>query len=125
MYSSTDAAHDAAERDWQEMTADERTDAERAADDAYAAALYEQAERVYATAIAAEERRTAARLDRNPHADPTCKFCRGTGVVYDTVDYGSTTAQMPSTCECVEDVEDADSANWEPVIDYEPRRAGW
>mgnify|MGYP001559827448 FL=1 len=31
----------------------------------------------------------------------TCKFCHGSGTVYDTVPYGSTTAQMPSDCDCV------------------------
>ena len=40
---------------------------------------------------------------RNPHANPRCEYCHGTGIVYDMVDYGSTTVQMPSTCECVED----------------------
>ena len=93
-------------------------------DMAHAAALAEQAERVYATAIAAEER-CAAWLDRDPAADPACPMCHGTGVVKDWVDYGSTVVSMDSVCECVEDVEDADSANWEPVIDYEPRRVGW
>ena len=34
--------------------------------------------------------------------DPSCKACHGEGTVYDTVDYGSTTAQLPSWCECVE-----------------------
>lgn len=34
--------------------------------------------------------------------DPNCKWCRGSGIVYDSVSYGSTTAQLPSTCECVE-----------------------
>lgn len=92
-------------------------------DMAHAAALAEQAERVYATAIAAEERRTAAWLELNPAADPACKFCHGTGIVKDWVDYGSTVVSMDSVCECVEDVDDA--ANWEPVIDYEPRRVGW
>ena len=78
-----------------------------------------------ATAIAAEERRTAAWLELNPAADPACKFCHGTGIVKDWVDYGSTVVSMDSVCECVEDVDDADAANWEPVIDYEPRRVGW
>ncbi len=36
-------------------------------------------------------------------ADPNCKACYGSGTVYDTVPYGSTTAQMPSTCSCVEE----------------------
>jgi len=33
--------------------------------------------------------------------DHDCKLCHGEGVVYDTVDYGSTTAQMPEMCDCV------------------------
>jgi hypothetical protein len=39
---------------------------------------------------------------------PWCKQCHGSGVVYDTVDYGSTTVQMPSVCECVGEDEDDD-----------------
>ena len=35
-----------------------------------------------------------------------CRYCHGSGTVYDTVDYGSTTAQMPSDCE------DCISAGW-------------
>ncbi len=35
----------------------------------------------------------------NPH----CKFCHGSGTVYDSVDYGSATVQMPSWCGCVEE----------------------
>ena len=62
---------------WQEYQAD-TNDAEAAADDAH-----------------------AERLD--PHADPHCPYCHGSGTVYDSVDYGSTTVQMPSTCDCVED----------------------
>lgn len=34
-------------------------------------------------------------------ADKKCRSCRGTGTVYDWVDYGSTRVQMPSTCDCV------------------------
>lgn len=30
-----------------------------------------------------------------------CPYCRGTGTVYDTVDWWGATAQMPSTCDCV------------------------
>ena len=44
--------------------------------------------------------------------DPDCKLCRGTGEVFDSVDYGSTTASLPSFCDCVEmqvaDYEDID-----------------
>ena len=35
--------------------------------------------------------------------NPGCKHCRGSGTVYDTVPYGSTTAQMPSDCSCIEE----------------------
>jgi len=41
--------------------------------------------------------------------DPDCKFCRGEGMVYDTVDYGSTTAQFPTFCNCVEEQADEDT----------------
>jgi hypothetical protein len=34
--------------------------------------------------------------------DPDCKNCLGTGIVYDIVDYGSTTARLSSFCNCVE-----------------------
>lgn len=33
---------------------------------------------------------------------PNCIYCHGTGKVYDTVDYGSTTAQLESLCSCIE-----------------------
>ena len=68
---------------WQEYQAPDVSDAEAAADDA-------QAER------------------KHPHADPHCGYCHGTGTVYDSVDYGSTTVQMPSTCDCVEDDDDCE-----------------
>ncbi len=228
MYSSTEAAYDAAEREWAAMTEAERADVESAEQDAaeyeryererctptaeeaaaeaaYYAALTEQAERAQAAHIAAEwdsaeqEQRArfydaavaaieggngitirngnlttvasmvggVAQMEAfnasgqsvgatpfantvdllaacriiatlsawqllggedylNPAADPACPMCHGTGVVYDTVDYGSTTTQLPSVCECVTgDDDDADVAAWEPVIDYEPRRVGW
>lgn len=32
---------------------------------------------------------------------PGCKYCHGTGDVYDAVPYGSTTAWLPSLCDCV------------------------
>ena len=35
--------------------------------------------------------------------NPNCKFCHGSGTVYDIVDYGSTTASMPSDCGCVDE----------------------
>jgi hypothetical protein len=34
--------------------------------------------------------------------EPACPYCHGSGTVYDTVDYGSTTAQLESWCNCVE-----------------------
>ena len=34
---------------------------------------------------------------------PDCEYCHGEGTVYDTVDYGSTTAQLPNFCNCVEE----------------------
>lgn len=42
--------------------------------------------------------------------DSNCKYCHGTGIVYDSVDYGSTTASLPSFCDCVENqvLEDTD-----------------
>ena len=36
-------------------------------------------------------------------ANPNCKYCHGSGTVYDTVPYGSTTASLPSNCNCVEE----------------------
>jgi len=35
-----------------------------------------------------------------------CRSCHGSGLVYDVVDYGSTTARLESFCECVEDQAD-------------------
>ena len=34
---------------------------------------------------------------------PGCKYCHGSGEVYDIVPYGSTVAYLPSICICVED----------------------
>lgn len=47
----------------------------------------------------------------NPLADPTCTACYGTGTVYDSVDYGSTTVMMPSICECVDGDDDTEFCN--------------
>lgn len=33
--------------------------------------------------------------------DPNCKSCHGEGEAFDIVDYGSTTASMPTLCDCV------------------------
>lgn len=44
-----------------------------------------------------------------------CKFCHGTGIIYDIVDYGSTTARLPSFCDCVEDQVDDDTDNVELI----------
>ena len=43
----------------------------------------------------------------------SCSYCHGSGTVYDTVPWGSTTAQMPSTCECVHDSAPADATDEE------------
>jgi hypothetical protein len=32
-----------------------------------------------------------------------CRYCHATGLVFDVVDYGSTTARLESYCECVTD----------------------
>jgi hypothetical protein len=50
-----------------------------------------------------------------PNVD--CPHCHGWGTVYDTVDYGSTTAQLPSFCGCVEDQTDDDTDEIELVFD--------
>ena len=99
MISAGELAQDAERREWNAMTDDERA----AGEARYMAATYEQAERNQADAIAAEDTRLAGLVQVGPHtyADPQCEFCGGTGVVSDTVDYGSTTAQMESPCECV------------------------
>lgn len=46
--------------------------------------------------------------ERNPHANPKCPYCHGSGTVTDWVDYGSTTVPMESPCDCVLDGEAAD-----------------
>jgi hypothetical protein len=46
-----------------------------------------------------------------------CPHCHGTGMVYDIVDYGSTTARLPSFYECVEDQADEDTDEIELVED--------
>lgn len=50
--------------------------------------------------------------------DPNCTFCHGEGTVYDTVDYGSTTAQLPSYCDCVESQADEDTDDIEINIPF-------
>jgi len=95
-------------REWQEITASDAAQyaadvaADEAAEAAYYAALMAEAEAAQAAHIAAEDARVAALVQVGPYtyADPTCRQCRGTGVVSDTVDYGSTTAQNDSPCEC-------------------------
>jgi hypothetical protein len=32
-----------------------------------------------------------------------CKWCCGSGIVYDSVPYGSTSADLDSCCECIEE----------------------
>ena len=46
-------------------------------------------------------------------ADANCKACRGTGLIMDWVDYGSTQVSMPAICDCIfeqvpEGLEDAE-----------------
>lgn len=142
MIGAGELAQDAAEREWNAMTDDERNAllaqdaadadaaaqewlgitardaaqyaADVAADAAYYAAMMAEAERAQAAHIAAEDARVAALVQVGPYtyADPTCKACHGSGVVYDTVDYGSTTAQWESPCDCQIDylwaIEDGD-----------------
>ena len=133
MIGAGDLAQDAAEREWDAMTPEEQdallaqdaADAEAAAqewqeiaerdaaryaadedaDAAYYAALMAEAERAQAAHIAAEDARVARLVQMGPYtyADPKCRQCRGTGVVSDAVDYGSTTAQLESPCECAVD----------------------
>ena len=138
MIGAGDLAFDAAEREWKRMTDDERaaleadeaadyaayvewerrlleqTPEDAAAEVAYYAALMGEAEAAQAAHIAAEDARIAGMVQVGPYtyADPTCRQCRGMGVVYDTVDYGSTTAQWESPCDCQIDylwaIEDGD-----------------
>ena len=118
MIGAGDLAQDAAEREWERMTDSERIAALHAADAdadaAYYAAMMAEAERAQATHIAAEDARISGMVQVGPYtyADPTCRQCRGMGVVYDTVDYGSTTAQWESPCDCQIDylwaIEDGD-----------------
>lgn len=82
MIGAGELAFDAAEREWDAMTDDERAQAAH---------------------IARAEAQADAWVERNPAAHPKCPLCHGSGVVYDSVDYGSTTVQMPSMCECVDD----------------------
>jgi hypothetical protein len=102
----------AAALEWREST--ERDAAQYAADvtaDAeWEAAQMAEAERAQAPHIAAEDARIAGALVQvgpYTYADPKCRQCRGTGVVSDTVDYGSTTAQLESACDCAVDYMDA------------------
>jgi hypothetical protein len=94
------------ERDAAQYAADVAADA--AAEATYNAALMAEAERAQAAHIAAEDARIAETLVQvGPYvyADPKCRQCRGTGVVWDTVDYGSTTARLESPCDCATDYE--------------------
>jgi hypothetical protein len=49
--------------------------------------------------------------------NPNCNNCFGWGTIYDTVDYGSTTAQLPSFCACVEEQADEDTDEIELIFD--------
>lgn len=40
---------------------------------------------------------------------PDCRWCQGTGLVYDSVPYGSGGAMLPSFCGCVEEQADEDT----------------
>ena len=98
-----------AKRSMPELTDDELL--EMAMDDFNAAADDEieilDMESLYeweADAEAEAEDDAAKRID--PHADPHCRYCLGTGIVRDWVDYGSTVVSMDSTCDCVEVDED-------------------
>lgn len=109
MISAGDLAQDAEQREWERMSDDERAavEADEAAEDAYYAALMAEAEHAQAAHIAAEEARLAGLVQVGPYtyADPQCEFCRGTGVVTDSVPYGTGNVSMDSPCECVVDYE--------------------
>lgn len=48
--------------------------------------------------------------------DQNCEFCRGSGEIFDSVDYGSTTAQLPSFCGCVEEQVAEEYEDWDIVL---------
>lgn len=48
-----------------------------------------------------------------------CKACHGTGLVYDIVDWGATTAQMDSLCDCVLEQIEEENENEEVELDVE------
>lgn len=120
-----DDALDAALAAWNAMTPDEQAAAtqewhtataaeaaqyadDSAADAAHMAAYMAEAEAAQAAHIAAEEARIAGALVQvGPYiyADPTCRQCRGTGVVTDSVPYGMGNVSMDSPCECQVDYE--------------------
>ena len=86
---------------------DEMSDEARGAARHYAAQMAE-AEAAQAAHIAAEDARIAGTLVQvgpYTYADPQCRQCRGTGVVTDIVDWGSTTANLESPCDCQVDYE--------------------
>jgi hypothetical protein len=92
---------------WEERERFPVTTEEQEAEARYYAALQAEAEREQADAIAAEEARLARLVQVGPYtyADPQCKFCRGTGVVTDSVPYGMGNVGMDSPCECAVDYE--------------------
>ena len=99
---------DALVAEWRDATEREAAQyaADVAADAAHYAAYMAEAERAQAAHIAAEDARVAGALVQvgpYTYADPQCRQCRGTGVVTDSVDYGSTTANLESPCDCAVD----------------------
>ena len=55
---------------------------------------------------------------------PDCEFCHGEGTVYDPVDYGSTTVQMSSFCNCVEEQADENTEEIVLVLGEQPNEGG-
>jgi len=62
-------------------------------------------------------------------ANEDCHYCHGSGTVYDSVPYGSTTADMPSTCGCVEEQVPEEFNDFTDEIEVIPSRhfvsTGW
>lgn len=48
-------------------------------------------------------------------ADPNCKACNGSGIVYDKVDAWGSSTSMPSECECA--LENCTDEQWEAILD--------
>jgi hypothetical protein len=43
------------------------------------------------------------------YADPRCRHCRGSGKLYDIVDYGSAGVPLASACECWSEVKEREA----------------